>query len=266
MFGLTMIHFTVFFFLFLCSAHRMEGCSEYDDVPAGGLRLSQLAPLSSDNVTLSCSSETLSPKAGRSDKCPEIVFQRIQPNEPLTSLLTLYIQSFLDAYQKCDPQFDLGLPAGDTTESFLNCLFDQEELPEKRTNAAYYQYRVLDKNTKECVGFCSFKKIDEKEQKEKNILPSSLYIENFCILSDKQRSGYGCATMEALKKCPDLSDIRHWYLSTRKVNTGAISFYKKIGFEETSTPSFSTSALYTTLSRERSSSRESGVPPFIRNP
>jgi len=150
-------------------------------------------------------------KALEQDNAVVITLQQI-PN--FETYKKIYMASFFQAYKSCSEQ-DLGID--EPLEEHLEHLF-LKHFEEINSHPEHFICFEAQKN-KEVVGYAVFKRMDNSDW---------IYLSTLLVDPLAQRLGIGKKLMfSVLKTEPCINKI---ILNTRRVNSKAISFYKKLGF------------------------------------
>lgn len=132
---------------------------------------------------------------------------------------TIFLKAFLNAYK--DIPLDV-LKVKDVT-AFLQEAFNDERAdfnnPEKEI------LWVVAKENNKAIGFATFEKTDNAGE---------VYIRQLAV--DPAFQGGGVAKKMVMAILERLPEAKKLVVSTRKINIGACSFYKKLGFSETERP------------------------------
>jgi ribosomal protein S18 acetylase RimI-like enzyme len=132
-------------------------------------------------------------------------------------LHNLFLRSFLENYQR------LGLTnedlATDNIEQVLNDYWEVE-LQSLANNSTRW---IVAKTDDEIVGYASFN-IQES--------PHEIYLQLLCVKPAYQGQGVGKSLLYSIFQIE--SKVKKLSMITRRINTSAIGFYKKLGFEESS--------------------------------
>lgn len=132
-------------------------------------------------------------------------------------LHNLFLNSFLENYQR------LGLTNEDlATDDIAQVLNDYWDV-ELQSLANKPIRWIVAKIDDEIVGYASFNTEES---------PDEIYLELLCVKPTYQGQGIGKSLLYSIFQIED--NVKKLSLVTRRVNTSAIGFYKKLGFEESS--------------------------------